>query len=224
MPRPHGTGIYHIPLSDNIRNELMKYDEIKKAIANPNAIVPTINDRTRNNDSRQGSGREIWRNPNSRPNEPGFKGKIEGLSILGKKSEKRTESFIVFQQDIHDHVISNFDYASDIAPLIKEFIDPMMLLMRHIPTKNKLLVQAGIDPTADESKLTPDEKEIVDGINEIFPSKLKLFSKRRYTLFQDITKLYGVVCGQCTLSLQEDNQRLKDWKLESDQYNTLWLL
>jgi len=194
----------------------MNNDEIGKALANPNTIVTTINDRTRNNDTRQGSGREHRRNPNNRPNAPRFKGKIEGLSTLGKKTDKRTDSFIVFQQDIHDYVISNFNYASNIAPLIKNVSDPMKLLMRHIPTKKKLKVQAGIDPTADESKLIPDEKEITDDINEIMTSERKLFSTRRNILFQNITKLYGVVWGQCTPSLQEDIRGLKDWKEESD--------
>jgi len=36
----------------------MNNDEIGKALANPNTIVTTTNDRTRNNDTRQGSGRE----------------------------------------------------------------------------------------------------------------------------------------------------------------------
>jgi len=129
---------------------------------------------------------------------------------------KRTDSLFVFQQDIHDYVIPNFDYASDIAPLIKDFSDPIKLLMRTIPTKKRLKVQAGIDPTADDSKLTPDEKEITDGINEIVTIELKLFSTGRNILFQNITKLYG-----CTPSLQEDIRGMKDWKEESDKYNPL---
>jgi len=109
--------------------------KIEKALTNPNTIANTTNGRTRNNDTKQGSEREELRNPNNRPNAPRFKGRIEGLSTLGKKSDNRTDSFIVCQQDIHDYVISIFDCASDIAPLIKDFSNPMKLLMRHIHTK-----------------------------------------------------------------------------------------
>jgi len=47
----------------------------------------------------------------------------------------------------------------------------MKLLMRYIPTKKKLKVQADIVSTADDSKLTTDEKEIADGIDKILTSE-----------------------------------------------------
>ena len=153
-----------------------------------------------------------------------FKGKIEGLTTLGMKSDRRTDSFLVFQNGIHDHVISTFDYASDIAPLIKHFEDPMKILMKHIPSKKKLKEQAGIDPTVEMEKLNQDEQEIVEGIEEIINAELKLFSTRRNILFQNTTKLYGIIWGQCTPSIQEEIRGLIDWEKQSNSYNTLWLL
>ena len=179
-----------------------------------------------NNENGSGNGNRPTRprNRNNQQNVSRFKGKIETLSTLGMKSDKRTDSFMVFQNGIHDYVISNLDYATDIAPLIKDFVNPMPILMRNIPTKKKLKIQAGIDPNIDDDKLSNDEKELVEGISEIVTSELKLFSTRRNILFQNITKLFGIIWGQCTPSLQEDIRGLQDYKNETDSYNTLWLL
>ena len=100
--------------------------------ANANANTATADTDGNRNDGNRNNRRF---NGGRNNNHPRFKGKIEGLATLGMKSDKRTDLFILFQNDIHDHIISNFEYASDVAPLIKEFSDPMKNLMRHIPNK-----------------------------------------------------------------------------------------
>ena len=50
-----------------------------------------------------------------------------------------------------------------------------------------------------------------------------MFIERKSTLDQNISKLYGLVWGQCTPSLKEDIIGLDDYGVNSNEYNCLCL-
>ena len=61
----------------------------------------------------------------------------------------------------------------------------------------------GIDTQISGIELTEDKKSVVDNLREILGPERFVFVKRKFTLDQDISKLYGLVWGQCTPSLKE---------------------
>ena len=47
-----------------------------------------------------------------------FKGNIEGLATLGKREEQKGDLFLVFQKEMHDHIVATYKHLSDIAYLM----------------------------------------------------------------------------------------------------------
>ena len=63
-----------------------------------------------------------------------FKGKVEGLSPLGVKEDKHTDSFMVFQKEFHTYVLAKYKHSSDIAYLVKKLKGPLPRLLNQMPT------------------------------------------------------------------------------------------
>ena len=67
------------------------------------------------------------------------RGETEEVVLLRHPSEKpKKDQFIVFQQELEQYVIKNFDEAKDIIPLIRDMEDPTRTLILDIPRKTEM--------------------------------------------------------------------------------------
>ena len=73
-----------------------------------------------------------------------------------------------------------------------------------------------MDPQISGTELTEDEKRIVDKLQELLGSEKVFLVDQKSTLDQNISKLYGLVWGQCTLALKEDIIGLDDYIVKSN--------
>ena len=96
-----------------------------------------------------------------------FKRKVKGMSTLGVKVDKHTDSFMVFQKELHAYALVNYKYPSDISSLAMELKGPLPCLMNQIPTIDKLKKEWGIDPQISGTELTEDENIIVNNLQEL---------------------------------------------------------
>ena len=62
------------------------------------------------------------------------------------------------------------------------------------------------------------------GLDELFVQEIKVFATRRNVLKQNLTKLCGVVVGQCTESLQAELAGDEEYDVKSRAYDAIWLL
>ena len=67
-----------------------------------------------------------------------FKGNIEGLATLGKREERKGDSFLVFQKEMHDHIVATYKHSSDIAYSMTTLQNPVPRFMKQMPTISKL--------------------------------------------------------------------------------------
>ena len=67
-----------------------------------------------------------------------FKGNIEGLATLGKREEQKGDSFLVFQKEMHDHIVATYKHSRDIAYLMTTLQNPVPRLMKQMSTLSKL--------------------------------------------------------------------------------------
>ena len=54
----------------------------------------------------------------------------------------------------------------------------------------------------DESLLTEEEKSTIEDLKELLSPEQKAFVDRKSTLTQNLSKLYGLIWGQCTPKLK----------------------
>ena len=74
-----------------------------------------------------------------------LKGNIEGLATLGKHEERKGDSFLVFQKEMHDHIVTTYKHSRNIAYLMTTLQNPVPRFMKHMPTISKLETEWGID-------------------------------------------------------------------------------
>ena len=152
----------------------------------------------------------------------GFKGKVTELATLGTRDKSKVDSFLVFQKELHEHVLANYKFPSDIAYLVKEMSNPVHNLMKSIPTLSKLKKEW--DMEGDESLLAEEEKSTIEDLKELLSPEQKAFVDRKSTLTQNLSKLYGLIWGQCTPKLKEDVMGMDEYEVKSNEYACLWLL
>ena len=122
------------------------------------------------------------------------------------------------------HVLAKFDHSGDIAYLIQELKDPMPRLMKLMPTLSLLKKDYGIDNTVKVSKLSADNQEVVKELQELLSTERKAFVARKGTLQSNYSKLFGLLWGQCTPSLQQELRNLSQYKDSYEKRDCLWLL
>ena len=108
--------------------------------------------------------------------------------------------------------------------MIQELDNPMPKLMKKMPTMNTMKEDYGIDVKKKESKLTQHEKDIVAELKELLTSERKAFINRKSTLQANYPKLFGLIWGQCTPTLQQELQSMPKYKESYEQRDCLWLL
>ena len=57
---------------------------------------------------------------------------------MGTRDKSKGDSFLLFQKELHENVLENYKFPSDIAYLVKEIRNPVQNLMKNMPRLNKL--------------------------------------------------------------------------------------
>ena len=57
---------------------------------------------------------------------------IETLAVLGTGDEEKGHAFLIFQKELCEYSISNYEYPSDVAYLVKEIQNPVQFLLRDM--------------------------------------------------------------------------------------------
>ena len=193
--------------------------------SNPNSgIQATGNSNGKKNQRHRGKGKGNGHGSHSVTTKK-FKGEVEGLATLGLRGDVvQTDNFLVFTRGITQHVLSTFSNPGDVVTLVKDLQKPMPRLMKQMPSLAKLKEDYGLDPAADESTLSAEDKSIIKELESLLESERKAFVTRKATLTANMPKLFGLMWGQCTPTLQQDIRNLADYQVQSDAHNCLWLL
>ena len=129
-------------------------------------------------------------------------------AVLGLKTEKidKKVSFDVFREKLANYVLVNLKDAEDVMPLIEEQVDPRI----DFRTNNK------------PASLTEEQKK--DDVDVMIQSQyLKIFATREFAIKDSMNKVYGMLWGQCTHSLQCVIKNGTDFKVDNKSKNAIWL-
>jgi hypothetical protein len=131
---------------------------------------------------------------------------IGGILALRNENFSKKVPFSVFQQKLKNHILTEFDYARDIVPLIDDFTDTVEQLNEEqpedIPTKDK------------DSQVAIWRKQ----------EEVKAHIKRINTLENNKETLCGFIWGQCSNALKEIIKGDSDYMEKFKNYDCIWLL
>ena len=129
---------------------------------------------------------------------------------------------MTFQKELHEIVLINYSHLSDIIYVAKELKNTLTRLMRDMLTPGKLKEDWGIKPL--QTTFSTNETDIIDNVKEFLGPERKTFVDHKLTLAQNLSKLYGLIWGQCTPNLKEDIIGLSEYKAKFSKYDCIWLL
>ena len=130
--------------------------------------------------------------------------------------------FLVFQKEMHDHIVETYEHSRDITYLMMTLQNPVSRLMKQMPTISKLKTEWGIYSSL--TRYTQEQQEIINELQELLGPERKPFVDRKSVLKQNISKLYGQFWGQFTPNLKEDICGLTDYPDKSKDYDCVWLI
>ena len=190
------------------------------SVTGPRSITRSTTDlggrnNRRNNNPFRGKSRNTNRNNTQQ------KGKIEEIQLLKHASEwPRKDQFVIFQFDTEQYIIKNFKNPADVVNIVKQIEDLTPKLMKNIPKKSSIKSDFG-----DVSSLSDKEKkDIDDAVDELHTQSMKLFAVRRQQLKENITKIYGIIWGNCTHLLQNQITSHTDYENKSQSFDAVWLM
>ena len=132
--------------------------------------------------------------------------KIGGILALRNENFSKKVPFSVFQQKLKNHILTEFDYARDIIPIIDEFKDTLEQLNKEQP---------GDIPTADK------DSQVAIWMKQ---EEVKSHIKRIHTLENNKETLCGFIWGQCSNALKEIIKGDSDYTKKFKSYDCIWLL
>ena len=127
-------------------------------------------------------------------------------AVLALKFEKfhKKIPYEQFVDKINQYVLGNYKDGSDIKCLLKKLEDPMDTLKKYLPED--------IDENA-----SAVEKEIQK-------EEIKQYVARKTNLRRNIEKVFGLIWGQCSSSLQAYIKGLSEYEEKCDVFDVAWLL
>jgi hypothetical protein len=172
------------------------------------------NDNNRNSDNRRsertgqkGKAYKNFQDTNEQKNWEGEEPKVG--SVLGLRSEwlDKKVSFEVFLEKITDYILREFTNPRDIVGSIRDLKDPTINFKKYNLPKN----------------LTTKQKES-DVEVAIQAQRIKLYAIREADLKNNMDKVYGLVKGQCSMSLRTVIKQDPEYDDKNDTHDVLWLL
>ena len=137
----------------------------------------------------------------------GEKPEIDG--VLGLRTEwlDKKMSYSTFMEKMVEYVLREFTNASDVLPLVRDEVDPMVGF---------------------EAKNLPKDLSDVDKKSEVKVAvqqqRIKLYVTREMELDNNVRKIYGLVKGQCSHSLKTILKQEKEYKIKDRAQDILWLM
>ena len=127
-------------------------------------------------------------------------------AVLALKFEKfhKKIPYEQFVDKINQYVLGNYKDGSDIKCLLKKLENPMDTLKKYLPED--------IDENASAVK------------KEIQKEEIKQYVARKTNLRRNIEKVFGLIWGQCSLSLQAYIKGLSEYEDKCDVFDVAWLL
>jgi hypothetical protein len=199
-------------MSDNTGNNTPNTEQ-----TNTNVIetgTTGTNDNIRSNENkrseRQGNKNKAYKNysdSNEQRNWEGEEPKVGG--VLGLRSEwlDKKVSFEVFLEKVTDYILREFTNPRDIVGSIRDMKDPSINFKKHNLPKN----------------LTTKQKES-DVEVAIQAQRIKLYAAREADMKNNMDKVYGIVKGQCSMSLRTVIKQDAVFDEKNDEHDVLWLL
>ena len=139
----------------------------------------------------------------------GFKGANKEIGVIVALRNERFTHKVLFSSFINqmkNHMLTNFDYACDIVPVLEKLEDPMPTIEAEEP--NDLAPEKQKSPVAEAMKT----KEVKQHL-------------RRLTYLRDnMETLYGLIWGQCSSGLQEVVKTKDEFKKKEEKFDVIWLL
>ena len=90
-------------------------------------------------------------------------------------------------------------YPEDVVKLVRDIQDPLLNLIKEIPKTSDLEEEFGC------SELTEDEKKAYEEpIKDLYAQNMKHFAVKRQGVKHNVVKLYGIIWGNCSHSLQTE--------------------
>jgi len=116
-------------------------------------------------------------------------------------------TFDVFQERLKNYVLKSFNQAEDVIILITNLFDSNA----EFEAQNK---PDYLSTTKQENLMRMEQWKI----------RYKQFIIREEILQENITKIYGLIIGQCTPTLRSALKADKDFKPKSEIFEALWLM
>ena len=158
-----------------------------------------------NNNRRNDNRRNTFTN-----NERTWQGNTTDVgAVLGLRTEylDKKVSFRVFMEKMEEYAVRKLDNGSDLIPLMRDQVDPRISFEKtHLP-----------------KELTVKEKENEVKV-EVHKQRIKMYVNREIELNMNMTKVYGLVKGQCSHSLRAILKREDDFDSKDAGQDILWLL
>ena len=135
------------------------------------------------------------------------KPEIDG--VLGLRTEwlDKKMSYSTFMEKMVEYVLREFTNASDVLPLVRDEVDPMVGF---------------------EAKNLPKDLSVVDKTSEVKVAvqqqRIKLYVTREMELDNNVRKIYGLVKGQCSHSLKTILKQEKEYEVKDRDQDILWLM
>ena len=103
--------------------------------------------------------------------------------------------------------------------LVKELQNPVKNLMMNMPTLTKFKKEWGLE--SEQSAYRIEEKKTLENLKELLAPERRAFVDRKSGLTQNLSKLYGIIWGQCTPKLNEDIMGMIEYVYKSNEYDCL---
>jgi hypothetical protein len=140
---------------------------------------------------------------------PSFEGDTPEVgAVLGLKKEKlhKKVTFDVFKEKLETYILRKFKEANDVMCAVRELKCPMQ------------------DIDSEEPKDLSEEDSNSAVKVMILQQEVKEFLTRKRTIKSNLEKIYGIVWGQCSQSLQTVMKGDTDFKIKSSTTDCVWLL
>ena len=138
-----------------------------------------------------------------------YKGEKEEIGLILALRTKRFNNKVVytsFVEELQNYVLSNFNDAVDVIPIIEELRDTTEEVRNDVPMTLK----------------GDDKNNLVQ--QWIKQEQVKRYFRRIENLRNNKETLYGLVWGQCSSGLQEAIKSELEYDTQSKLFNTTWLL
>ena len=155
----------------------------------------------------KGKGYKTLSDSNEQKGWEGEEPKVGG--VLGLRSEwlDKKVSFEVFLEKTTDYILRKFTNPRDIVGAVRDLKDPSTNFRKHNLPKNL------------SNKQKESDVEVA-----IQAQRIKLYAVREADMKNNMDKVYGIVKGQCSMSLRTVIKQEPDYDEKNDQHDVLWLL